>query len=307
MTQRLMPPTYDRALLMIQDRIAGVYDAPDLVAWGPLGDCADDVREMVEALPTVSRQPYEAPELTPIPPEEVPPQAQKAFERGKRAYEVRAANGASATMRVEGGDAVFSSQVTVGSGEPTPDPVEALGLADPGDVFERPGKALRRILSEFVPLHRDQVEAGDWDKAALSFAGHLGHGARPEPTDLPMDGTQASYRQLLEQALRVIDEAAGFDERDRTLVEAHERLSGLMVCADQLEGKMAGTITFGSDVLARVTTVESVVAPSPAEAADGEDPMSEVWTRLRRLEDRVALLTRAEARRLETPAPEAAS
>lgn len=290
MTNRTMPPTYDRALLMIQDRIAGVYDAPDLVAWGPLGDCADDVREMVEALPTVSRQPYEAPELTPIPPEEVPPQAQEAFERGRRTLEAR-------------------------TGEPITDPVEALGLTDPGDVFERPGKALRRLWRERANRAQssEAVAVADgspdsfWDDLALAFAEHLGHGARPEPTDLPMDGTQASYRQLLEQALRVIDEAAGFDERDRPLIEAHERLSALLVCADQLEGKMAGTITFGSDVLARVTTVESVVAPSPAEAADGEDPMSEVWTRLRRLEDRVALLVRVEARRVETPAPEVAS
>lgn len=296
MTQRLMPPTYDRALLMIQDRIAGVYDAPDLVAWGPLGDCADDVREMVEALPTVSRQPYEAPELTPIPPEEVPPQAQKAFERGKRAYEVRAANGSSATMRVEGGDAVFSSQVTVGSGEPTPDPVEALGLADPGDVFERPGKALRRILSEFVPLHRDQVEAGDWDKAALSFAEHLGHGARPEPTDLPMDGTQASYRQLLEQALRALSSASYFSlrpdwsPRDSCEQAAKElnRLRDLMRQADKAAKAIAAASVEPDD-------------------DDAEEQTRSILVRLRRLEDRVALIVRTEARRLESIAPEAVS
>ena len=126
-----------------------------------------------------------------------------------------------------------------GRGWPAEDPVQALGLTDPGDVFERPGAALRRLFwSETTPFVIPSFDADMadldvfWAHVAKAFMDHIGHGATPAPTDLPMDGNAPTYREIAVQALRAMDEAAGFSERDAPLLEAHTRLSALLEGAD---------------------------------------------------------------------------
>lgn len=159
------------------------------------------------------------------------------------------------------------------AGELKPDPVEALGLTNPGDVFERPGAALRRLFMTAAADHGVQsvMNTGEgatgtfWDWLALAFADHIGHGATPAPTDLPMDGNAPTYRQIAEQALRALDEASLGQAGAAAARAHHTRLSALLEGADAAVAQGVDDELFATDAppedQARVKLVVEEAAP----------------------------------------------
>lgn len=159
-------------------------------------------------------------------------------------------------------------------GWPAEDPVQALGLADPGDVFERPGAALRRLFMGLVdgsPFLRLEVSGKlddletFWATLAGEFAGVIGHGAKPQPTDLPMDGNAPTYRQIAEQALRALDEASLGQAGAAAARAHHTRLSALLEGADAAVAQGVDDELFATDAppedQARVKLVVEEAAP----------------------------------------------
>ena len=141
-----------------------------------------------------------------------------------------------------------------GRGWPAEDPVQALGLTDPGDVFERPGAALRRLFwSETTPFVIPSFDADMadldvfWAHVAKAFMDHIGHGATPAPTDLPMDGNAPTYREIAVQALRALEENKGCSPAVIEHRGDHVRLSALLEGADAAVAQGVTDQVFATD------------------------------------------------------------
>lgn len=141
------------------------------------------------------------------------------------------------------------------AGELKPDPVEALGLTNPGDVFERPHQALERLFCDVAEelgasyrlITKVSEEPLFWSTLATRFLDHVGHGAAPAPTDLPMDGNAPSYREIAVQALRALEENKGCSPAVIEHRGDHVRLSALLEGADAAVAQGVTDQVFATD------------------------------------------------------------
>lgn len=306
MTTRTTPPTRRALAEAINARLQGIYDQPDVVAWGPLGMIHEDLSDMVRA---VLEEPEERqPQLvgTKLSVQDTIAAITRLLDgapgaeaimfptdqlRDARAW-LRALSFADQTLGLGRTDTLALLEDGLAQTNPetdwaltqlrkypggyndriadlivalrrmayakllpdTPtidpaDPVAAYVAANtPEGLVRRPGDLLHEAFLYVMGDDHDHGEQA-WHDTAAHFQQLLAQGAQPEPTDLPMDGSPAADRQLLETAVRALEDfgqdrplATGGYRQDRL-----DRMAGALRTSVWLRACMNGSARLTTD------------------------------------------------------------
>jgi hypothetical protein len=135
---------------------------------------------------------------------------------------------------------------------PVADPVaQFVDSMTPPDLARRPGDLLKDAVAYALGVSSmEGVTSEQWAMAADQFANLMAQGAQPLPTDLPMDGSDPTDRQLLDRAVRALEDfgeertlAGGYKEdRLARMAAALQTATWLRACMANDPGKAGAAV-----------------------------------------------------------------